>query len=189
MTVIALLCVDKFGRRRLLVTGALLMGISIMTLGAVCQLDATSRSDQACVDHTDCIGHIEHNHTFLVHTTQKPNLVLHNTTFNLNNTFPTNISHDHYTTLGPNMHNINISASVIKTSETTTESLAFRRRRSSDNKYSMSHDNTHVANTTQDSGVESDGSMVERVIGFTALMCYVAAYGFSFGPGKFTTKC
>ncbi|XP_052776267.1 solute carrier family 2, facilitated glucose transporter member 12-like isoform X2 [Mya arenaria] len=168
MTVISLVCVDRFGRRRLLYTGALMMGVSITTLGVVCQFQQGGQPNKACLDHSDCHSNVLHNHSFLVSSIP-----------------PTN-SKDQI-----------VSSAVFNISALTTASTLHRAKKSGDrlpSKVGNSHisaysvaDNTETGADNEDSSdtgsdKKSEGSLTQRVLGFTALMCYVAAYAFSFGP-------
>lgn len=192
MTVIALICVDKFGRRRLLYTGAIIMGLSIFTLGVVCHFEQAAIPDKVCVDHSDCLSFTAHNHSFIVSTTDKP---LENTPgFILK-----------FTSNGDKSIVYTTQKSISKRSDNITMS---------DNKtvpvYNV-YNSTNISNTTifyhsgtvpssgndtKKPGVNTAGnnrtvedrasasSLVQKIFGFVALMCYVAAYGFSFGPGQ-----
>ena len=182
MTVIALFCVDKFGRRKFLITGALLMCISILTLGVVCHFEQSGTPPKTCIDETNC----------------------QNTPLNTGN-IPQNFSHEHiFPTTEANAH-ISIltqnNSSAIKV--TTTPKI------DSDHAISIDHSNLSESQTHSMSVIKRDihsnnampensistsknqtkgdnqGWSLEKVIGFSAIMVYVAAYGFSFGPGKY----
>ncbi|XP_021374805.1 solute carrier family 2, facilitated glucose transporter member 12-like isoform X2 [Mizuhopecten yessoensis] len=55
MTVIALLCVDKWGRRKFLLTGAILMGVAILCLGLVTHLQNHTLSKETCSETEVCV--------------------------------------------------------------------------------------------------------------------------------------
>ncbi|XP_033738281.1 solute carrier family 2, facilitated glucose transporter member 10-like [Pecten maximus] len=61
MTVIALLCVDKWGRRKFLLTGAILMGVAILCLGLVTHLQNHKLDKETCSESEACVpGHHQH---------------------------------------------------------------------------------------------------------------------------------
>lgn len=55
MTIIALLCVDRWGRRKFLLTGAILMGVAILCLGLVTHLQDHSLSEDTCSENDICV--------------------------------------------------------------------------------------------------------------------------------------
>ncbi|XP_060062554.1 solute carrier family 2, facilitated glucose transporter member 10-like [Ylistrum balloti] len=55
MTVIALLCVDKWGRRKFLLTGAVLMGTAILCLGLVTHLQNHTLNKKTCSESEVCV--------------------------------------------------------------------------------------------------------------------------------------
>lgn len=180
MTVIALFCVDKFGRRKFLITGAVLMGISILTLGVVCQFEQSGTPVKPCEDQTSCRNTPLNTHIFK------------------------NVTNEQMLTTVPSQNNSsvveNISSSsvIVTTVKMDLSHLAFYNQSNSTESQSHSvirrdidsigdssmqgNSSTDLGNTTK--GVKNAGSLVQKIVGFSALMTYVAAYGFSFGPGK-----
>ncbi|KAL4235583.1 hypothetical protein ACF0H5_003979 [Mactra antiquata] len=173
MTVFALICVDKFGRRRLLLIGAIVMGLSVITLGIVCHFESAGVPEKTCVDHSHCQSAILHNHSFNVIpvSTHRPSNYSISTIkpldFNINNRTAINDS-------------LNDSRMIPLVDKTTTDSDNINDTGINDVKTKTFNDSSHT-NTTR---VENLGhsSTIQKVFGFSALMCYVAAYGFSFGP-------
>ena len=129
MTVIALLCVDRWGRRKFLLTGASLMGLSLLVLGLVTHYESGESIVNPCQEDLYC--HIQsHNSSFY--------------NSSLNSSLQTEIP----------ITNSTVISNVTKNS--TSHSLM----------QFILH-----------------GEGVGKVLAFTALLTFVAAYGFSFGPG------
>ena len=126
MTIVALLCVDRWGRRKFLLVGATLMGMSLLVLGLVTHYDSGESITNPCQDDMFCQS------------------------FN--------------------------SSSVLLNSSLEIQ--------------------THVREVTMISNLTANttiypivpfklhGDDAGRVMAFTALLTFVAAYGFSFGPSK-----
>jgi MFS family permease len=129
MTIVALLCVDRWGRRKFLITGASLMGFSLLVLGLVTHYETGESIVNPCQEELYC---------------QIPS---HNTSFN--------------SSLQIEIHSRESYDSVIS--------------------------NFTTNNTTQSTvQFTLHGEGFGRIMAFTALLTFVAAYGFSFGPGNST---
>ena len=180
MTVIALFCVDKFGRRKFLITGALLMGVSILTLGVVCHFEQSGTPAKTCVDDTNCHNtavisqNISHNQLL---TIVDPNahilFITKNNSEAIKVTTTPKIDSDHVTLV--NLSNYSESQSHSKS--------VIKRDTHSNSDTALPESDSSNSMNNQTKG-ESQGQSWEKVIGFAAIMVYVAAYGFSFGPGK-----
>ncbi|KAH3782648.1 solute carrier family 2, facilitated glucose transporter member 10-like isoform X2 [Dreissena polymorpha] len=214
MTVIALVCVDKIGRRKLLCTGSLFMGISIIALGTVCHFEQGTDPQKACVDHSSCSSNDDHSHMFLSSTFQalsKHNISL-NTSTSAVSAFMTqkssvilkqpfyanesneiqaksaNRENDFGSSKGDNQtdkkHNATNNNGILKAKgDNTSDGNIFINQTKGTNLderlgipkgYNNSDGNVSTG--------KINGSKLQRAVGFVALMCYVAAYGFSFGP-------
>ena len=141
MTLIALSCVDKWGRRKFLMLGASLMAVGILTLGLVSHLNDHADDADPCSDVLYCN----------VNST-KPSSIIDSPTYDVSviEHFEPNI----YT----NMSQMNISSNLTD----------------------LNHNKT-----VRESHVHIHGSTAGKVAAFSALMLYVAAFGLSFGPGKY----
>ena len=129
MTIVALLCVDRWGRRKFLITGASLMGFSLLVLGLVTHYESGESIVNPCQEELYC------------------KIPSNNTSFN--------------SSLQIEIHSRESYDSVIynfTTNNTTQSSVQFTLH----------------------------GEDFGRIMAFTALLTFVAAYGFSFGPGNFT---
>ena len=163
MTVLALLCVDKFGRRRLLMTGAALMGLSIFTLGLVCHFQNEGVQSTPCLDRTNCHQDISNLSTILPHTIQN----IHS------NPTAANIRERNESQVKSTM------ASRLNTIPHTTPAAS-----------PLANDSQKGSNSNETAGSPernppSEIPKFQRYLGFFALMAYVAAFAFSFGPGIF----
>ncbi|XP_076088552.1 solute carrier family 2, facilitated glucose transporter member 10-like isoform X1 [Mytilus galloprovincialis] len=124
MTIVALLCVDRWGRRKFLLVGATLMGISLLVLGLVTHYDSGESITNPCQDDMFCQS------------------------FN--------------------------SSSVLLNSSLEIQTHV--------------REVTVISNFTANTTVypilpfKLHGDDAGRVMAFTALLTFVAAYGFSFGP-------
>lgn len=129
MTIVALLCVDRWGRRKFLITGASLMGLSLLVLGLVTHYESGDSIVNPCQEELYC---------------QMPS------------------------------HNTSLNSSLQIESQPRVS-------------YDSVISNFTTNNTTQ-SYVQFSlhGEDFGRIMAFTALLTFVAAYGFSFGPGNFT---
>ena len=185
MTIIALFCVDKFGRRKFLVTGAILMGISILTLGIVCHFEQSGTPAKTCVDQTSCRN-----------TNSANNKNYFNQTSTLEQIISTTHSNNHHVDISKNISHTLIvtttakidlkhmtSGSQSNSTESQHQSRSVIKRDSSQNVLPTTESSV-PGNNVSDSGNGTKSSLVQKIIGFSALMTYVAAYGFSFGPGK-----
>lgn len=161
MTVVALIIVDKVGRRKLLFAGTIMMGISIFTLGIVCHFEASEAPQKVCVDHTNCHSPISHSHQFMLSTISTANTSSHNTSRYTNVTLHEN------GTAGSVM-----SIPLKPVTKVIPGVLA------NDSDISL---NVTSGDKLKDTNTTSHG-VFRKAAGFVALMCYVAAYGFSFGP-------
>ncbi|XP_069128335.1 solute carrier family 2, facilitated glucose transporter member 12-like [Argopecten irradians] len=79
MTVIALLSVDKWGRRKFLLTGAVLMGIAILCLGLVTHLQNHKLQKETCMESEECVLGSNHqnllyNQSHVVTNLTNPNI-------------------------------------------------------------------------------------------------------------------
>ena len=165
MTIIALICVDKFGRRKLLLIGATLMGLSIFTLGIVCHFESASIPNKACVDHSHCHSTLEHTHAFATSIPKLSDTGMISTTLKpVNKRDLENNSSNNLSTVMPSLYE--------NTQNNASKNMLDTVAINNSSEHSEKGDNS------------SHSSLFQRVTGFTALMCYVAAYGFSFGPGK-----
>jgi MFS family permease len=54
MTIVALLCVDRWGRRKFLITGASLMGFSLLVLGFVTHYETGESIVNPCQEELYC---------------------------------------------------------------------------------------------------------------------------------------
>ncbi|XP_060559321.1 solute carrier family 2, facilitated glucose transporter member 10-like isoform X2 [Ruditapes philippinarum] len=171
MTIIALICVDKFGRRKLLLTGSTIMGVGIFILGIVCHFESASIPNKACVDHSHCHSLTEHTHAF---ATSIPDLS------NSQNILSTLKSMSKRDFVNETLDNGFVSYSNIST---VVPSLY---QNTQNNSSTDLLDKVAINNSNSGGSVKGDNSshssLIQRIAGFTALMCYVAAYGFSFGP-------
>ena len=189
MTIIALFCVDKFGRRKFLLTGAILMGISILTLGIVCHFEQSGVPSKSCIDQTDC------KNTSPVNLTNKTltDFKLNFTEEQSSSTITTKISNTLSVTLPQNLSGFSMTAAKMQTnhitsvklniSESQTHTKSVIKRESFTNAHTGS--SATPKTNVSDSGKKEDGAraLVLKIAGFSALMTFVAAYGFSFGPG------
>lgn len=139
MTVITLCCVDKWGRRRFLLTGATLMGVSLLLLGIISHLNDHVYGSNPCEESVQC----SETTTF----------------FNVNVTVP-------YST----------TPQVFIANESYTLSEAEWLSYYLDNY-------TTPPSPPSEPHVHIHGSTLGKIAAFTSLMLYVAAFGFSFGPG------
>ena len=188
MTIIALFCVDKFGRRKFLVTGAILMGISILTLGIVCHFEQSGTPAKTCVDQTNCRNTNSANN--------KNSQNYFNQTSTLEQIIPTTLSNTHHVVISKNISHTHIVTTTAKidlnhmtsgSQSNSTESQHHSRsviKRDSSQNVLPTTEHSVPGNSVSDSGNGTKSSLVQKIIGFSALMTYVAAYGFSFGPGK-----
>jgi len=128
MTIVALLCVDRWGRRKFLITGASLMGFSLLVLGLVTHYESGESIVNPC---QELYCQIPSNNTSLNSSLQ---IKIH--------------SRESYDSVISNFTKNN----------TTQSSVQFTLH----------------------------GEDFGRIMAFTALLTFVAAYGFSFGPGNFT---
>ena len=183
MTIIALFCVDKFGRRKFLLTGAILMGISILTLGIVCRFEQSGIPSKSCIDQTNCKnipgGNLNNYTNITLNFTGEPA----NATKNPNT---------HSVTLSHNQSGFTITTASVETDHVTSQSQS---NATKSNTHSViKRDSPPVVHTdsgttprtnVSDSQGTKDGGryLMLKITGFSALMTYVAAYGFSFGPG------
>ncbi|XP_061191891.1 solute carrier family 2, facilitated glucose transporter member 12-like isoform X4 [Saccostrea echinata] len=136
MTVITLCCVDKWGRRRFLLTGASLMGVSLLLLGIISHLNDHIYGSNPCQESVQCLEALtEANHNFSIPYTTTPQMFSINDSYTLSELDWLSYIMDNYT-----------------------------------------------ATTTEEPHVHIHGSTVGKIAAFTALMLYVAAFGFSFGP-------
>ena len=176
MTIFALLCVDKFGRRRLLFTGALVMGISIIALGVACQFDRENIQTKVCVDHSDCYSDQNHNHSFPIDSSihNPANPITEFSTKDSNVTSLPKILSKRFVDV--------MSRDFSKSVDESTNFVIVSKRDQPDLSTSQSKGGNPVSGNVKGDN-PSKGSKVQRYLGFTALTCYVAAYGFSFGPG------
>lgn len=179
MTVIALFCVDKFGRRKFLITGAILMGISILTLGVVCHFEQSGTPPKTCIDEINChnTGNIPQNYVNISHkqiftTTDQANahilFITKNNSVAMKVTTTPKIDSGHQT-----------SVNQSNTSESQSHSKSVIKRDTHSNNASAMPETSSSDNQTKG---DNQGQSWEKVIGFAAIMVYVAAYGFSFGP-------
>ena len=184
MTVIALFCVDKFGRRKFLITGALLMGISILILGVVCHFEQSGTPPKTCIDETNCHNtenilqnYSNDSHEQIFTTTIEPNahisFIAKNNSVAIKVTTTPKIDSDHMTSI--NQSNLSESQSHYK---------SVIKRDTHSNSASPTPQSSSSSSDNQTKG-DNQGQSWEKVIGFAAIMVYVAAYGFSFGPGKY----
>lgn len=166
MTVFALICVDKFGRRRLLFIGAIIMGLSIFTLGIVCHFERAGIPNKTCVDHSDCQNTLTHNHSFSVSLGDLHKSIVDRPELNETTLKPPVIQNGSVMTGSSDVP-------VLNNSHNQSYDIHSDGKNSlvSENKLSKADNSSH-------------SSSLQRILGFSALMCYVAAYGFSFGPGK-----
>ncbi|XP_045160564.2 solute carrier family 2, facilitated glucose transporter member 10-like isoform X2 [Mercenaria mercenaria] len=174
MTIIALICVDKFGRRKLLYVGATVMGISIFTLGIVCHFESASLPNKACVDHSHCQSATEHTHAF---ATKIPDL---------SNSEHKDIISTTLKAISKRDSENNASGNDVSSlyNESTNVPLLDQntQKNHSDNGFDNLGINNHSASNITKGDNSNHSSLFQRIAGFAALMCYVAAYGFSFGP-------
>lgn len=167
MTIIALICVDKFGRRRLLYIGATVMGLSIFTLGVVCHFESASIPKKACVDHSHCESTAEHTHPF---ATQPPDP--------LNRITKDSLSLDIKSVFTNESNSSDAFHSSVYNLSTIVPTL---NKNTSSNSSDKGLTTLPTSNVTKGND-SSHSPLIQRISGFAALMCYVAAYGFSFGP-------
>ena len=182
MTVIALFCVDKFGRRKFLITGALLMGISILTLGVVCHFEQSGTPPKTCIDERNCHNtenipqnYLNDSHEQILTTAVDPNA--HTSFITKNNSLAIKVT---TTPKIDSNHMTSINQSNLSESQSHSKSVIKRDTHSN----SAIPESSSSSSDNQTKG-ENQGQSWEKVIGFAAIMVYVAAYGFSFGPGKY----
>jgi hypothetical protein len=150
------------------------MGVGIFILGIVCHFESASIPNKACVDHSHCHSITEHTHAF---ATSIPD---HADTQNILSTLKSMSKRDFVNQTSDNglVSYSNISTAVPSLYQNTQN-----------NSSTDLLDKVAINNSDSDGSVKGDNSshssLVQRIAGFTALMCYVAAYGFSFGPGKY----
>lgn len=163
MTVVALLCVDKFGRRKLLFIGSLLMGISIFTLGLVCHFDGVSSRSITCTNNSHCHSTIITT-SYLSPVNQYNFLTQNITQFRKLSTISSLTEDNNYSSditefanSTPGVQNVDAYTPNVVIGENSTEKL---------------EKGNHLSHNVK----------WRQIIGFLSLMCYVAAYGFSFGP-------
>ncbi|XP_062586011.1 solute carrier family 2, facilitated glucose transporter member 12-like isoform X3 [Saccostrea cucullata] len=136
MTVITLCCVDKWGRRRFLLAGATLMGVSLLLLGIISHLNDHIYGSNPCQESVQCLEALtEANRNISVFYTTTPQMFSINDSYTLSEADWLSYIMDNYT-----------------------------------------------ATTTEEPHVHIHGSTIGKIAAFTALMLYVAAFGFSFGP-------
>lgn len=125
MTCIALACVDFWGRRKFLLSGATLMAVGILILGLITKFQDFLLKPYQCKEILDCIKS------------------------NLNNSQLANgLNSSITTTLVGN-------TTAVVSEMTTTEPIT-----------------------------PIEGAMLVKIVSLLALMLYVAAFAFSFGPGE-----
>lgn len=130
MTVVALLCVDKWGRRKFLLVGAALMCLSLLTLGLVTHYDSGESVIDPCQEEMYCAS------------TANSSIVSKSS----------------------------ISSSDIQSAMTTTLKPII-----------ANFTETNKTMTTP-APITLHGENLGKVMAFAALLSFVAAYGFSFGP-------
>lgn len=180
MTIFALLCVDKFGRRRLLYTGALIMAVSIIVLGIACHFQQGNIPEKACVDHSGCHSDTAHNHSFPIKSS--PNPLTENLTSKGLNLVHTTAPSGRLKRELRNLVNDISDSNLAKRSLLNPDSVVASRRDNSVESVSENKGDNQNSETSKGEN-SSQVSVLQKIVGFAALTCYVAAYGFSFGPG------
>lgn len=156
-TIIALSCVDKWGRRKFLVTGASLMGIGVLLLGFLTHLDQHTMRIDPCEEDISCY----HNSLILNQSSSDSiHYLSHHNNINISNKHP-----DHHNslpmihpTLLPEFDNTGMNSTILNGTD-----------------HHHSEEPVH-------------GATPGKVVAFLALMMYVAAFGFSFGPGLYKSQ-
>lgn len=138
MTVITLCCVDKWGRRRFLLTGATLMGVSLLLLGIISHLNDHVYGSNPCQESVQCTqAATDLTNNFTIPYSTTPQVFIDNESYTLSEAEWLSYYMDNYTAAPPEEPHVHIH-----------------------------------------------GSTLGKIAAFTSLMLYVAAFGFSFGPGN-----
>ncbi|XP_064626361.1 solute carrier family 2, facilitated glucose transporter member 12-like isoform X2 [Lineus longissimus] len=147
-TVLALLCVDRAGRRRFLIVGASMMGVSILILGVVIMaMNTAPPVGVYCTDNNKkSVQFSSLTHANILPNVQKRDLDPNPNLFDF-------YSNESSSTPWSN--------SSVKTTEASF--------------------NTTMSPNTTSSGLD-DAPLISKWISFGALMVFVSAYAFSFGP-------
>lgn len=114
MTVITLCCVDKWGRRRFLLTGATLMGVSLLLLGIISHLNDHVYGSNPCQESVQCTqAATDLTNNFTIPYSTTPQVFIANESYTLSEADWLSYYMDNYTATPPEEPHVHIHGSTL----------------------------------------------------------------------------
>ena len=195
MTIVSLLSVDHFGRKRLLLAGTALMTVGITMLG-ISSLAMTTETSDPCTVHT-----LASDPGFLPTvlqpiSTDKETAKEHTLTEHY--VFTTESLIDIISTVNPSVESANDTAQLLNNNTTFNNSDVSKHKRDSESQIlhvkkldlesresqSLSVIDNGESTRNFSNSSDSSGSNGQKWLSLSALMLYIAGYAVGFGPGR-----
>ncbi len=198
MTIVSLLSVDHFGRKRLLLAGTALMTAGITILG-ISTLAMPAETSDPCTVHTLAsdpgflpnvlIPNAKDKVTTTEHTVTQHYVF---TTESINNIISTiNPSMELSTTAPPLLNNTALNDSDVSKHKRDSESQYLHIKKldlESRESQTLSVIDNSENTTNLSNSSDSSGSNGQKWLSLSALMLYIAGYAVGFGPGR-SSQC